>query len=191
MKIAIIDIDGVIADSIERFKQCTEGGKINWDRALSSELLHLDKLIQNAAENLYGISEHYDKTILLTSRYDHMRQASLVWLDQHNIVTYERAIFKPWNDRFVKTKHWKAQQVLKILEEHNGTTLLQSRGDPLTEVLIVEDEEANREEIQQEVGRWIMSNRQARARYSIGLQEAVRMLQADAITIDTDIEEME
>lgn len=179
MKLAIIDIDGVIANSAKRFEVATEKGKINWDKALSSELLHLDELMPNAVEHLTAILKQGYRVALLTSRYDHMRDATLAWLTEHCIVGYEQANFKPWDDRYTKTKIWKAQKVTEILQFYSGITLWQSGGDPITDLLIVEDEESNREEIGQEVARWILSHRQARARYSISLQEATRKLEHD------------
>jgi hypothetical protein len=177
LKLCICDIDGVIADSTKRFLAATVDGKIVWEKALSSELLHLDTLIPNAAEDLRLISERYDKTILLTSRYDHMRSASLIWLDQHDIVTYERAIFKPYETkRFTKTKVWKADEVLRLLHEYSAPPHF-----PVTDLLIIEDEEANQETIQQEAARWIMAHREVRARYYVSLHDAREAIEAGVL----------
>lgn len=151
MKIAIIDIDGVICDSSKRFEVATEGGKINYDRALSSELIHLDKLKPHAVTHLQLIRRHYSKVILLTSRYDHMRDASLAWLSEHGITAtlYDRAIFKAWaTERYTKTKLWKAGQAVKILQEETQGTLWQIAHSEGISLLLVEDEESNRSEIE-------------------------------------------
>jgi hypothetical protein len=182
LKIAVVDIDKCIVDPFKRFEAATEGGKIVWEKALSSELLHLDELMPQAVEHYAVIRSHYDQLILLTSRYDHMRQASLIWLSEHRITGYDRAIFKPWDKRFTKTKSWKAGQVLDILQEFSQPGLWQSslQGEirPITEVLILEDNEDNQQEISQTVAQWILLNKQARARYCLSMQDAVHAIQA-------------
>lgn len=189
MKLAIIDIDRVIVDCTKRFEQAMIDGKIIWEKALSSELLHLDELMPLAIEHLTVIREHYDQIILLTSRYDHMRDTSLVWLAGHGI-NYDRAIFKPWNDRYTKTKKWKADEVAKILREASQPGLWSSPQGSVTEVLILEDNEDNQQEISQTVAQWILSNKQARACYYLSLQEAVQAIQSQQIDKDTDLGEL-
>lgn len=179
-KLAIIDIDRVIVDCVKRFEAATVESKIVWEKALSSELLYLDELLPNAAEHLTVIRQHYDQVILLTSRYDHMRDTSLAWLASHGI-NYDRAIFKPWDKRFTKTKLWKAGQVLDILQEFSQPGLWSSPQGSVTEVLILEDNEDNQQEISQTVAQWILLNKQARARYHLSLQEAVQAIQSQTL----------
>lgn len=182
MKLAIIDIDRVIVDPTKRFEAATEDGKINWEKALSSELLHLDEIMPHAVEHLAVIRQRYDQLILLTSRYDHMETATGQWLAEHGISSnlVDAIITKPWDKRYIKTKVWKAERILKLLQEFSQVDLWQqSKPDPVTELLIAEDEESNQQEISQEVARWIMPHRQMRARYFMSLQEAVRKLAHD------------
>lgn len=178
MKLCICDIDGVIVNATKRFLAATIDGKIVWEKALSSELLHLDELVLDAVKHLELIRSHYDQLVLLTSRYDHMRDATVAWLREHGVPGYDRAIFKSWdNDRYRKTKIWKAEQVITLLREASQPGLFNAPQEAVTDLLIVEDEEANREEIHQEVGRWIMSNQKMRAHYFTDLYDVARAIE--------------
>jgi hypothetical protein len=126
-----------------------------------------------------------------------MRDATLAWLKEHGIARFESATFKPWADRYTKTKLWKAQKVIEILKFYSGMTLFDHQSTVITELLIIEDEEVNRETIQVEVAGWIMHEREMRARYFVSLHDAVRALQTDAelperstITADTSLDDI-
>ncbi len=148
MKTALIDIDGVLVNSTKRFEAATHDGKIDWEKALNSNALHLDTLIPHATEHLATILQQGYQIVLLTSRYDHMRDATLAWLKEHGVVGFERAIFKPWEtERHTKTKKWKAEQVVKLLQESSQANLWSTPQEAVTGLLIVDDEQTNRDEM--------------------------------------------
>ena len=146
--IAIIDIDGILVDSSRRFEAATKDGKIDWERALSSELLHLDELIEFAREHLAVIETLYDEVLLLTSRYDHMKDASMSWL-RDRWISCDGSFFKPWERRYTKTRIWKAEQVVKIWQEATQPGLWEPEGKEISKLLIVDDDDSNRAEIEQ------------------------------------------
>lgn len=136
-RIVICDVDGpgIIADATERFKQATRlDGSIDWDKALNGAYVHLDTLIDGAKEALATLASQSDMLVLLTSRYDHMAEASLLWLRAHEI-DY-RVIFKPWEKRYTKTKVWKAEQVLTL-----------ARVEQASELIVIDDDQPNLDEI--------------------------------------------
>lgn len=174
LKLFVSDLDRVIVDPAKRFEVATENGKINWERALSSELLHLDTLIPGAVEHLDFVARNYDHTILLTSRYDHMREGTEEWLQRHGVlVPAYRLIMKPFDKRFQKTKQWKAWRVLELLREYGNPGLFDAPQEAVTGLLVVDDDDKNQEAINDLLSE-NMSN--LRLEYSVfrsSLQDAV------------------
>ncbi len=132
-RLAVIDIDGVVCDSEERFAKSTNvDGSINWRIALSATYVHLDTLIEGVNEALSELEQRGNTIVFLTSRPDAMRLCTLGWLDTHK-VDYRRLVMRP---QFAKTKEWKAKQV--------GLLALEYQADG---VMLVEDEQANADAI--------------------------------------------
>ncbi|GAC1468033.1 MAG: hypothetical protein PVS3B3_30770 [Ktedonobacteraceae bacterium] len=136
-KIAIVDLDGVVANSDARFAQATTDGKVNWNMALNGEYVHLDTLIEGAPEALIELEKQGFVVVFLTSRPDHMRAATLDWLKSHDIVL-RRLEMKPASEQYTKTKVWKARRVDELAREYQAER-----------VLVVEDEPVNVIEIRQ------------------------------------------
>lgn len=134
--IAIVDIDGVIADSTERFNRATVDGKINWDQALNGRYVHLDDIIPGALEAMIELDSRCSKIYLLTSRPWHMDDSTIAWLDAFGI-QYQYLISKPEEKKYTKTVIWKGQEVVKIAQNNPGEDLI-----------IVDDEQGNLMEIE-------------------------------------------
>lgn len=139
--IAIIDIDGVVANSDARFAQATTNGKIDWKVAFNPDLVELDTLIEGCPALLNNLDCHGD-VIFLTSRPEPMRNATELWLSRHGLLGgylspfNRRLIMKPLSKQFVKTKVWKAEVVQQLIEE------MQPK-----QVIFVDDERANIESV--------------------------------------------
>ncbi len=134
MELAIVDLDGVIANSDARFAQATANGKIDWRIALNGEHVHLDTLIEGSIQALIALEKRYT-VVFLTSRPDSMRAATLEWFRVHN-VALRRLEMKPSSAQYTKTKAWKAERVGKLAREYNAS-----------HIVLVEDEQANIDEI--------------------------------------------
>ncbi len=133
-KLAIVDLDGVVANSDARFSQATVNDKVVWKLALNGEHVHLDTLIEGSIQALIKLEKQYT-VVFLTSRPEHMRAATLEWFHVHG-VSERRLEMKPESEQYTKTKVWKAEQVGKLAKEHGAS-----------QILLVEDELANIEEI--------------------------------------------
>jgi hypothetical protein len=119
MKLAIIDIDGVIADSSHRFtiakdaKEAHPGSdkeknQIYWDTALNAALIPHDRPIEGAASILDLLEEEGYHILLLSSRPESLRSATEAWLSQYiGSCLNARLILKPEHQHWVKTLHWK------------------------------------------------------------------------------------
>jgi len=106
----IIDLDGVVADSTERFKRATNNGKINWGIAFDPSLVSLDTLIEDADEVISELCRLGD-VVYLTSRPESMWEATHGWLWLHGLAK-PGIICKPESDKYTKTAKWKADEVL-------------------------------------------------------------------------------
>jgi hypothetical protein len=105
----IIDIDGVVADSTERFKRATNNGKIDWSIAFTPELVSLDTLIEGADDAIRELCRLGD-VVYLTSRPESMWEATHAWLNCHDLAK-PGIICKPKSSQYVKTVKWKADEV--------------------------------------------------------------------------------
>ena len=163
MKVAIIDIEGVVADSSARFAKAEEAkqafvhdfgtsdafsagnwGKqraqdVYWQRAFDPESIALDVPIEGAQDAIRRIERSGYSVFLLTSRPDSLREATLDWLSKHNILLPDwsayRLIMKMPAFQFVKTPVWKAGIVQSLVTLYGAT-----------DVLIVDDEQKNIDE---------------------------------------------
>jgi hypothetical protein len=143
-RIAIIDIDGVIANSDARFALARQGGdgqkgaagSVNWSVAFEPANVVLDTLIQGADQAVQRLERLGYAIIFLTSRPESMRQATEAWLTQREMDGYE-VIMKPVSALRVKTVKWKADEVARIASLYI-----------VDEIIFVDDEEANRQAVE-------------------------------------------
>lgn len=133
--IAIIDLDGVVANNTERFARASTNGRIDWKVAFDPALVPLDTLIEGADLAVKRLEQQHYTIVFLTSRPEKMREATETWLAQHDLDGYE-LIMKSLDMQFVKTVRWKADEVQAISQLRMADT-----------ILFVDDEEANREAV--------------------------------------------
>jgi len=167
MKLAVIDLDGVIADPAERFKRAEEAkqaflndknarleaifsdgsaGKqrateIYWRTVFTPELVSLDTLIEGVHEALNMLYGEYG-VMFLTSRPESMRAATHAWLEAHDISVEhpqfgDFLVMKPPAAQYVKTVVWKALTIQMLVALHGAD-----------EALVIDDEKANLAEMQ-------------------------------------------
>lgn len=130
-RLAIIDLDGVIANNESRMSKALETAEASvidtpyekkayddlyWRTAFTPDLVSLDTLIDGVLVDLDSlISAHY-RIILLTSRPESMREVTVAWLEDNGIEVAPAfgedfgysLIMKPASQQFVKTVVWKA-----------------------------------------------------------------------------------
>lgn len=152
-KVAIIDIDGVIASNKDRLGlakfvakllaqskgQEPQENSIHWDIAFYPTLVKLDTPLPGVAKALEVLETAGYSIFLLTSRPETMRKATEEWLEQQGILIRgdHRLIMKDYNyHRFTKTSVWKAQ-IVNAIEECNNAV----------EVLFIDDEQVNRDAV--------------------------------------------
>lgn len=125
MDLAVIDLDGVVADSSARFARARRpDGSIDWNVAFDPALVSLDTLIEDiwpALDRL--ISKGYEEIVFLTSRPESMRTGTQQWLDGHALNGYE-LIMKPASAQFTKTVNWKADEVARLASIADVRSLL-------------------------------------------------------------------
>ncbi len=131
MKIVIVDLDGVVANSDARFKRAKVGTRTDWSVAFDPALVQLDTLIDGADLAVLNLEIQGYNVYFLTSRPESMRAATEIWLAQYGLLAY-KLIMKPANKQFTKTTVWKASIVLEI-----------SKLPDTTVVFFVDDEQAN------------------------------------------------
>ncbi len=152
MKLAFIDLDGVIADSTARFDHAEFVATMRYTKSTQSKLwtdlywrtvfhpdhLVLDTVIDGVRDALTQLEEDYDSVIFLTSRPESMRAATVAWLEQHlEVHTRELLlIMKPSAFQYVKTVTWKAGTIHQLAAYYSAT-----------DVLVVDDEQANLDEV--------------------------------------------
>jgi ribonucleotide monophosphatase NagD (HAD superfamily) len=146
MKRAIIDIDGVLADSTARFAKAEEAKqqaltmgagerdatKTYWLTAFDCDLVALDTLIPNADKAIHRLWDMGWLITLLTSRPESLKEATETWLVQYGLEAYY-LVMKPQSKQFTKTVQWKADEVRQM-----------ATSDDWIAVLFIDDEEGNR-----------------------------------------------
>ena len=161
MKLAIIDLDGVIANAEARFaaaelakeqwlmerqkglpyavdqrveKSATD---VYWRAVFNPANVPLDTLIDGAREALNALRASRP-LIVLTSRPEAMRGATVRWLVDHDILFFAQhsaaLIMKPSAFQYTKTMIWKAGMIQHLATERRAE-----------EVLVIDDEASNRE----------------------------------------------
>lgn len=131
MKIVIVDLDGVVANSDARFERAKVGARTDWSVAFDPTLVPLDTLIDGTIATFARLAFLGYTVYFLTSRPESMRTATEIWLAQYGLSDY-KLIMKPANKQFTKTTIWKASVVLEI-----------SKLPDTTVVFFVDDEQAN------------------------------------------------
>lgn len=149
--IAFIDLDGVVANSDQRFalaertanakhqKELSRGAwtDLYWRTVFDSANVHMDMPIDGAYDALSRIEEDYD-VHFLTSRPEYMRTATIAWLKEHRLMGLARdLIMKPVSQQFVKTVVWKVGMIHAIASMYGAS-----------EVLVIDDEQVNRNEVE-------------------------------------------
>ena len=161
MKLAIIDLDGVVADATARFAKAEEvkqahiervsnelyaadereATNVYWHAVFNPEYVPMDALIDGVKEALEAIRfEHYE-LFFLTSRPKSMSQATIQWLFENNILFYLPMgqlplVMKAGAFQYTKTTVWKAGMVQTLASLYSGT-----------QVLVIDDEQSNLDEI--------------------------------------------
>ncbi len=168
MKLLVCDLDGVIADNTARFQKAAEAKQeyietheiydlsisrqheatsLYWQTAFTPELVSLDTLIPGVLDALDDLATLHDyRIIYLTSRPESMREATIHWLSRNGIqvglgdngkqvIGFDLLITKPPAFQYTKTTVWKAGMIQTLASLYNAT-----------DVLIVDDEQANRDE---------------------------------------------
>jgi hypothetical protein len=116
--IAFIEIDGPIANYEARFalaesiasREFVPGTRdwkdAFWHVAFTPENVSTDVLVPGAYEALVETEKTYE-VILLTSRPEHMREATRQWLTSHRIGVGRDLVMKPASCKWDKTLRWK------------------------------------------------------------------------------------
>lgn len=159
-RLAIIDLDGVVADATARFAKAelmkeqwlmerqqglpyaidmqTEKDATNlyWRTVFNPEHVPLDTPIPGVSEALLDIQAKGYKVIFLTSRPASMQDATQEWLFRHTVYdSDDELVMKAPAFQYVKTTVWKAGMVQTLVELYHAS-----------DVLIVEDEQINIDE---------------------------------------------
>lgn len=132
MKLAVVDLDGIVSNSDARFARATTNGKIDWRIAFNPDLVTLDTLIDGCPGCLKRLEADGYTVIFLTSRPEPMRVATEQWLSLHGLLDGRRLIMKPLSKQYTKTKVWKAEVVQELIEEMEPES-----------VIFIDDERAN------------------------------------------------
>jgi hypothetical protein len=150
-KLAIIDLDGVVADADARFAKAeevrksahvrvltvSEANDLYWRTVFTPELVSLDTLLPGTNEYLLDIQDSGYKVIFMTSRPQSMRDATVDWLFEHTVYdTDDELIMKPSAFQYTKTTVWKAGMVQMLTDFYHAE-----------QVLVIDDEQSNLNEI--------------------------------------------
>jgi phosphoglycolate phosphatase-like HAD superfamily hydrolase len=131
-RLAVIDLDGVCANSDARFALAKVGSRTDWSVAFDPANVPLDTLIDGVPEALAQLESQGYQLVYLTSRPESMRDATLAWLDQHDLINEHRPIiFKSASKQFTKTKIWKVEEVRALVERYNASELLFVDDEPV------------------------------------------------------------
>jgi len=159
-KLAIIDMDGIVANRDARLEKARQAylermevegktpeplsyrGGFEYDVLFDPVLVELDTLIDGVKEALETLRYQYDYALLfLTSRPERMREATIAWLFAHNILFYQSnglpaLVTKPPAFQYMKTRVWKAGMV-QTLANWYGASI----------VKFIDDQEENWQEL--------------------------------------------
>lgn len=166
MKLAIIDLDGVVANVDARF-QAAELAKEQWLMARQQGLpyandrvtersatdvywravfdpaqVQLDTPIEGAADSMAVLAKREYEVIMMTSRPESMREVTRRWLFDQDIPLGIPLVMKSSAFQYVKTVVWKAGMI-----QHLAAFYGAMEAAFIGEVLVVDDEAANRDHL--------------------------------------------
>jgi hypothetical protein len=158
--IAILDLDGVIVDislhaqkalelaetfaislypdpDSETYKKARRTFFYSERGVFNVELIELDRLILGCEKALEQLVQEYDKVVVLTSRQQSMREATLKWFSQ-SCPGFESIefIFKDSDEQTIKTSTWKASVIARFAESYDT-------------LLFIDDDERNRKAVEE------------------------------------------
>jgi len=150
-QLAIIDLDGVVADATARFAKAEEAKQAYesemaelditdergatdtyWQTVFNPDHVPLDTLIPGTIDAMAALSFKGYDVVILTSRPESMREATRRWLFEHGYPVLSAIIMKAPAFQYVKTVVWKAGMVQTLAALYQAT-----------QVCFVDDEEAN------------------------------------------------
>lgn len=166
MKVAFIDLDGVVVDASLRFLQAKNTASLTfseefeskqwtslyWKSVFDPQAIMLDELIAGSCEALDQLERDGYQVVFLTSRPEGLRQATIEWLQvnglSHDVYKEDTRLLvcKPAAFQFTKTIVWKAGTVHQLASMWGAT-----------EVLVIDDESVNVSEIQKFAGAYSLS----------------------------------
>jgi predicted secreted acid phosphatase len=127
-KLAIIDLDKVVADSSERFKMALRAdGRTDWKIALNPDNVALDVIVPGAVDALRQLDERGYEIIFLTGRPEKMREATEEWLAIVGavVIADDKYILRMRPDGdFTKAAEFKKRELAKIIDELKPETLI-------------------------------------------------------------------
>ncbi len=152
MKLAIIDIDGVVASATKRFERAgverslyhlagadrpervqREATDVYWRAALDPAFVHLDTLIDGANDHLNRLIDDGYTIVFLTSRPQAMAGATSEWFALHVFLKASTEIlFKASGFQYVKTPVWKVGMAQTLIAWYGAT-----------DTIFVDDEQAH------------------------------------------------
>lgn len=151
-KIAIVDIDGVLADGSKRFEEADKSGwpksgpgaNDYWDIVFNKDLIAADTCFEGVNEKLLELKVAGFDIFLVSSRPERLYLVTEGWLSDNQIVVYRALILKPEECQYTKTPAWKASLI---------HALVLAQGD-LEHLILVDDEQANRWAAQNALARY-------------------------------------
>lgn len=159
MKVAFVDIDGIIAnnkrresiantiaetalDSVKRyvdqkaFDNLQKSIFYHKDTFYNTELVDDDGLMEGIVENIAILIKQSYRIVYITSRPEYLRETTMNWLDKHGLLQDFDVICKHSGFQYTKTVSWKAGMIQTV-----------SRILGATEIIFVDDEKATRDEV--------------------------------------------
>ncbi len=145
MKLAFIDLDGVVVNASVRFQRAEDLRKAHpfptskeaynqyWRDALDPAYCHLDTLIEGAAEHLENLRRDGYGIIYLSSRPESMRKATATWLREHGA----------WNDSDLLVLKAPSFQFQKTIAWYGWQAETFACAYEARELVVVSDKQAN------------------------------------------------
>ena len=116
--VAVIDIDGVVADVRHRLRHVSRRPK-NWQAffAAASE----DPLLEQGAETVRRLAEVYD-IVYLSGRPEHLREVTETWFRRHDLPPGP-LMLRPGDD-FRPSSHFKVQALRRLARDRTVVVLV-------------------------------------------------------------------
>lgn len=178
MRVAVIDLDRVVANNAKRFAEAEKakkarerelikmiGGKgkqrevtkAYWNTAFDPALVELDELMVGSKEALTDLEEQGYYIVFLTSRPETMKEATIAWLCQHKIFTGATLAGTGtfWGVASATVRYGRdlimkplGKQFVKTAEWKASEIQIMANLDIVESILFVDDEERNREAVE-------------------------------------------